>query len=60
MTRLLTRLVVATALGVSVLGLSACAGHKELKAPCSLSGSFFSASAFAMDDDCGPLRLLNE
>ncbi|QRM32741.1 hypothetical protein JO965_25490 (plasmid) [Microvirga sp. VF16] len=56
----MTRLVAATALGVSVLGLSACAGHKELKAPCSLSGSYFSASAFAMDDGCGPLRLLNE
>ncbi|MPR08659.1 hypothetical protein [Microvirga tunisiensis] len=59
MTRFLTRLVIATALGVSVLGLSACAGHKELKAPCSLSGSFFSSSAFA-SEDCGELRLLNQ
>lgn len=53
------RLVLAAALGVSVLGLSACAGHKELKAPCSLSGSFFSSSAFA-SEDCGELRLLNQ
>ncbi|EIM26529.1 hypothetical protein [Microvirga lotononidis] len=60
MTRFLSRLVTAAALGVAVLGLSACAGHKELKAPCSLSGPYFSASAFAMDSDCGPLRMLNE
>ncbi|OEC93603.1 hypothetical protein [Rhizobium sp. YK2] len=37
--------------------LPGCAGHKELKAPCSASaGSIFSSSAFATDlTACGPM-----
>jgi hypothetical protein len=59
MARFVKRFVLVATLGVSVLGLSACAGHEELTAPCSLSGSIFSANAFAAGEDCGELRLLN-
>jgi len=43
-------------LGVLLATVSGCAGHKELKAPCSaeIKAGFFSA-AFATDADCGPL-----
>lgn len=45
------------ALGALLATVSGCAGHKELKAPCSAenNASFFSSVAFAAETDCGPL-----
>ncbi|MBA8904146.1 hypothetical protein [Phyllobacterium sp. P30BS-XVII] len=58
----LTRhLIGIAALGAIALILPACAGHKELKAPCSAalnSGSFWSGSAYA-SEGCGPLLDIN-
>jgi hypothetical protein len=51
------RSVLALALGALLATISGCAGHRELKAPCSAenSPSLFSSAAFAAEIDCGPL-----
>ncbi|UWU26031.1 hypothetical protein N2601_32405 (plasmid) [Rhizobium sp. CB3060] len=51
------RCTIVLALGALLASVSGCAGHKELKAPCSaqLSPSFFSSAAYAAETDCGPL-----
>jgi hypothetical protein len=45
------------ALGALLATVSGCAGHKELKAPCSAENNagFFSSVAYATDADCGPM-----
>jgi hypothetical protein len=45
------------ALGALLATVSGCAGHKELKAPCSAqnNATLFSSAAFATEADCGPL-----
>jgi hypothetical protein len=45
------------ALGALLATVSGCAGHNELKAPCSArdNTSFFSSAAYAAETDCGPL-----
>lgn len=47
------------ALSAILATISGCAGHKELKAPCSAQNNtgFFSSAAYAADTDCGPLVL---
>ncbi|WP_037155802.1 hypothetical protein [Rhizobium freirei] len=44
-------------LGALLAAASGCAGHKELKAPCSAqnTASFFSSAAYAAETHCGPL-----
>ena len=51
------RSTLALALGALLATVSGCAGHKELKAPCSADthASFFSSAAYATEADCGPL-----
>lgn len=51
------RPTLALALGTLLVAISGCAGHKELKAPCSPQNntSFFSSAAYAAETDCGPL-----
>lgn len=51
------RSTLALALGALLATVSGCAGHKELKAPCSaqMRPSFFSSAAYATETDCGPL-----
>lgn len=56
-----TKFAVVLAVGAALLVLPACAGHKELKAPCSASlvpSSIWSSAAFA-DSGCGPMLELN-
>lgn len=47
------------AVAIAIAALSACAGHKELKAPCANDGAtvsaLFSSIAFASDVSCGPM-----
>ncbi|WP_349963400.1 hypothetical protein [Rhizobium sp. ZPR3] len=50
--------VIVLGMGMAAFAaLPGCAGHKELKAPCSAAaGSIFSSSAFATDlTACGPM-----
>lgn len=55
------RLITIGITGAMSLILPACAGHKELKAPCSASAvplRFWSAPAYA-GSDCGPMHEVN-
>lgn len=59
--RLLKNLVPVSVAGAALLVLPACAGHKELKAPCSASlapSAYWSGSAFA-SVGCGPILKVN-
>lgn len=51
------RATFVVALSAILATISGCAGHRELKAPCSAenSPSLFSSAAFAAETDCGPL-----
>lgn len=53
------RVMSMIALGGALVALSACAAHKDLKAPCSASWSLLGGSAIAAGD-CGPMQLINE
>lgn len=51
------KIVTVFSAALLLTALSGCAGHKELRAPCSndqISGHF-SSVAYAADKDCGPL-----
>lgn len=55
------RLIAIAASGMVLLILPACAGHKELKAPCTAAlnpALFWSGSAFA-GSGCGPMLEVN-
>lgn len=55
------QLVAVLIVGLVLLVLPACAGHKELKAPCSAAlrpSSYWSGSAYA-SIDCGPMLEVN-
>ncbi|PSH63326.1 hypothetical protein CU102_23970 [Phyllobacterium brassicacearum] len=59
--RPLKNLVAVSVAGAALLVLPACAGHKELKAPCSASlapSAYWSGSAFA-SVGCGPMLKVN-
>lgn len=51
------RSILVFALGALLVTVSGCAGHKELKAPCSAQNhpGLFASIAFAAETDCGPL-----
>lgn len=59
--RLFKHLAAVVVAGAILLVLPACAGHKELRAPCSAQlspTSFWSGSAYAADG-CGPMIDIN-
>lgn len=49
------RQLILGGLATMLAALSACAGHKELKAPCAETSALFSSTAYAEDTSCGPL-----
>ncbi|NTA59805.1 hypothetical protein G6L32_14275 [Agrobacterium tumefaciens] len=53
------KIITILAAAVAATALSACAGHRELKAPCAddqgIVSSLLSSPAFASDVNCGPL-----